>query len=286
MSIRSYRPSGVLKYEDCPRAFYYQYVEKIRSSSTSSNLIFGTAVHAAVTGYLDGSVTTPEDKFRDEWRAGIDSAEVEYTSRMGPEDLEATGVALTSMFPEAWEAENLMVLRDTQGPVIERRFSVEIDTGVYLNGQPDIVAMDDEARIHVIDIKTPASVLSTEWHSDQVTAYQYIVEAHKESLGIEEVSGVGFHNLLKRKMPNGKSKSKGPEIHPIEKIPARTLEQLDDYAQKIRWMDEDVVKGRFSRRGRMAHNTPCGMCDFAGLCLNGSWEGLQQPQQQQVASLV
>ena len=286
MSARTYRPSGVLKFEDCPRAFYYQYVEGIRSVGVSSNLVFGTAVHTAVTGYLDGSVSDPATKFREEWAAGIEKAEVHYTSRFGPDDLEATGASLCDQFPEAWQDTGLVPLVDAQGPVIERRFKAEVAPAVYLSGQLDIAAMNCDGDVHLVDVKTPASVPDVMWQSDQLTGYQSLIEDHKQELGIESVTKVGFMNLLKRKVSTGKSRSKGPEIQPIEFIPARKAEDVLEYKQKIRWMDEDIAKGRFPRRGRMAHNTPCGMCDYAGLCLRGDWEGLEQPQQKAVANLV
>ena len=46
-------PSAILKYLDCPRAYYHQYVERLRPQVQSSNLHFGTCVHTAITACED-----------------------------------------------------------------------------------------------------------------------------------------------------------------------------------------------------------------------------------------
>ena len=44
------RATTVLRYDDCPRSYWYQYVQGIQPAAASANLVFGTAVHDACTG--------------------------------------------------------------------------------------------------------------------------------------------------------------------------------------------------------------------------------------------
>lgn len=287
MSARVYRPTAILKYEDCPRAYHYQYVEKIQPAAASSNLVFGEAVHKAVLGYLRGEVQDPASKFREEWQKATEEQAIAYNATFGPEDLEETGAALCGQFPEYWDKTGLMPLVDEHGLVVERRFRVPLAEGIELSAEPDLVAMNQDGEVFIIDVKTPASEPPEGWVSDQLLGYQLAVEGHGEWLGIERISGLGYINMLKRKVPKKGRRGTGPTIAPLTFQPRADNERLREYVQKLVWIDEDIRRGRFPRRSRMAHNTPCNLCDFAGLCLRGDPTGLKQSEEKgQQGSLV
>jgi CRISPR/Cas system-associated exonuclease Cas4 (RecB family) len=258
---RVYRPSSILLYEDCPRAYWFRFREKAVRESQPANLLFGTAIHAAASGYLLGKVSAGDlpAAFSAAWREGLEAEPVEFGSTWDPSSMEEVGMALCGQFPAWWDNTGLTPARDLHGPLVERRLRTEIAPGISLSGQPDIVAITANGEIAVLDVKTPASAQPETWWSDQLTAYQILVERHGNSLNVLSVRYLGFIEMLTQKTK--------PRIEPLRLMPVRTGEDLAEYARKVIWTDRDIAEERFPRRGRMAHNTPCGMCEYQPRCL-------------------
>jgi hypothetical protein len=269
-------PSKILKYEDCPRAYYYQYVERLRTLATSSNLVFGTVAHKVLELFLQawyaGKSFDPKVAFEERWEIATADQEIEYSSRFESNDLLLTGAALCSQIPEAWERSGLMLVADEKGPILERTLEVRIGD-VVLVCKPDLLVMDLYGSVGPLDFKTPASASPEDFAlvSDQLTAYQVAVDANRERLGTDPVAKVGFWEGIKRKVTG-----KGPKLNPPMLVPRRSPEDLLEFSQKVQLIGRDIAAERFHRRPRMAHNTPCGMCEYRGLCLEGSMEGLYQ----------
>jgi hypothetical protein len=277
------RPSQIVKGDECMWAMYLQYIAGIKTRARSANLVFGTIVHEAVTKYLvslfAGLNFDPEKHFLFKWQEAMETLEIAYNASFGPEDLKATGERLCGDFPKAWDESGLVPLIDDEGPVLERTLKVEILPGIVLTGTPDIVAMNCEAEIVVPDFKTPASASPEEFFliSDQLTAYQILVEASKIKFGIERVDGLGYMELLKKKVPKT-SRGEGPKVLPPAYGPRRSDQAIQAFIQKVGWIAEDINRGRFPKRPRMAYNTPCSLCSFQGMCLKGDTEGLIIPE--------
>lgn len=274
------RPSGVLKYDDCPRAYKYQYVDRIRTETTSVNLPFGTAVHDACTSWLiadsTGKTVSIADIFREGFQKALDTKIVSFPQDKLPEDLFKMGEALVTSFPAAWTDSGLKVLMDKDGmPMVERRLETEIRPGVVLSGQPDVVAVDAQDRVVVPDIKTPAQSSDEVFAaaSEQLTSYQLLLEDPNvvAFTGRKKVDRVGFFEGIKRKVSRT---GKGPTWEPPILVDARSDSDIDDLKMKIQAMAADVEAGVFPKRPRMAFNSPCTMCDYVGLCHRGDKSGL------------
>jgi hypothetical protein len=144
--------------------------------------------------------------------------------------------------------------------------------------------MDNEGGVIPLDLKTSAIAYGEEFllSSDQLTDYQLLTEGNSDQLGLDEsgVKSVGFFEGIKRKVPKT-NRGKGPEFLQPLIGPKRSAERLAERKQKLIWMGEDIRRGRFPKRPRMAYNTPCAMCEFSKFCLKGSKEGLVFPEQPQ-----
>lgn len=277
------RPSQVVKQDECPWAMYLQYIAGIKSQASSANLVFGTIVHEAVTKYLAAKCAginfDPAKHFLFKWQEATETLEIAYNATFGPEDLKATGEKLCGDFPADWDRSGFVPLIDDEGPVLERKLQVEVLSGVILTGTPDLVAMNGNGEVAVLDFKTPASPSPEEFFliADQLTCYQILVEAQKVKFGIEQVDHLGYVELLKKKIPKT-SRGEGPKMQPPAYGPRRSDQAINAFIQKLGWMAEDIHRGRFPKRPRMAYNTPCSLCGFQGLCLKGDSEGLVIPQ--------
>jgi len=283
------RPSHALSYDECGYAYYLKYVLGVRQDVTSANMPFGTAVHEACTGFIlaEASGDTsydPIEVFKKHWGEALESQAMEFSSLWGPEDLAQTGLRLVELFPEQWRQTGFAPLIDEHGPVVERRFQIKIAPDLILTGQPDVVAMNSEGGVIPLDLKTSAIAYGEEFllASDQLTDYQLLVEGNSDQLGLDEegVASVGFFEGIKRKVPKT-NRGKGPEFLQPLIGPKRSAERLAERKQKLIWMGEDIRRGRFPKRPRMAFNTPCAMCEFSDYCLKGKKDGLVFPDQPQ-----
>ncbi len=185
------RPTGLLAYDNCPRSYHYQYVLGIKSVMTDANLVFGTVVHAACTGWLQAQVGgkpfAPVQTLREAWEQATATQSIDYPSTFTPTELAVTGESLVRQFPAVWKATGLMPLIGPDGsPLVEVRLEAEVVPGVILSGKPDIVAMDREAGIVILDLKTASSAAAEGFVTvaEQLTAGQVLIETHAERLGL------------------------------------------------------------------------------------------------------
>mgnify|MGYP001052242207 CR=1 FL=1 len=283
------RPSSVLKHDECPAQYYFSAVEGLRSKVTSANLPFGTAVHEAMTGYIlskiSGKPFNPVEAFEAEWDRAIENEILGFSSIWDEPSMRATGKLLSERFPEAWDRTGLTPVLDGDGPVVERRFQATIAPGVVLTGQPDVVAMNSDGEVIVVDVKTTASAYDPTFVlvAEQLTAYQILLEANRESLGIESVDKLGFIEAVKKKVPKT-NRGTGPEVKEPLLAPSRDGAMTREYLSKVEDMARDIKRERFPRRPRMAFNSPCNMCDFRDYCLKGDMEGLYRPRDESPSS--
>jgi len=98
--------------------------------------------------------------------------------------------------------------------------------------------------------------------SDQLTAYQILLDAYAYKFGIPAVGSLGFLEAIKRKTT--------PDWDAPRMTKRRSPERVKEYLDKVIWMAEDIRKGRTPSRSLMAWNSPCKMCDFFSLCTTGN----------------
>lgn len=284
--VYTVRPSHIIKHDDCPAAFYMQYIEGIRTAATSINLPFGTQVHNSCTGHLQAVMLAkqfdPVKVFESAFEEALNTQTLEFPSDKSAEDYLAMGKTLVERFPEAWEQSGLTPLVDSAGePVIERRLQTRIAPGIILSGTPDVPAMSDEGEICVPDLKTagqasdPIFILA----SEQLTAYQILLEdpVNQQHLGVDQIDQLGFMEGIKRKRPKT-NRGQGPTWEPIKWSPARESAPRKALVEKAVAMKRDIDRDWFPKRPRMAFNTPCGLCDYRNWCHKGDPTGLVWPE--------
>lgn len=268
-SIIKLRPSDVLAFEQCPKAHALR-KEGWRPYKVSANLIFGTLIHRVIEARLLGDVNDSEveELFAREFARERATQPINFSSRMPPEKMEEMGRALVASFVEEWPKFGLEPVLDPKDgkPFMERRLEVDLGDDVVLSAQFDMLAWDREANLIVVDFKTASSEAKPEFLTlaDQLTAYQAVVDAWANGLGLPAVGKVGFVEGLKRA---------APKWH-LKLAPRRSEEQVDEYLNKVRFVADQIRAGRIFRRSLMAWNSPCGLCDFSKLCAEGSDEGL------------
>jgi RecB family exonuclease len=284
-------PTGVLTFEDCPRQYHYRYIRQAKRRVASTNLVFGQVVHEVLEeylrGWLNGQTVDLVDEFTTRWLRQTADQELEYPSQWSPADLLASGQCLMQQFPQVWAQTGFIPALDATGePLIERRLRTTVAPGITLSGKVDVVVLDRDLMVHVLDFKTPSQISPAGFpaHADQLAAYQLLIEAQAKSLGFSDderpLAGLGFMELVKRKVPSTR-RGQGPTIEKPVLSPALQPTALAEYGRKLAWIADDLQAGRFPKRPRMAHNTPCTGCDFRTHCWTGQDPDLVLPNPRQ-----
>lgn len=274
------RSSLISTADDCRRRMKYQYLDQVKTTAESANLAFGKAIDRVVNHYLR-QITfgqpdiDPVQHFIESWRRTKSTTALIYTATQSPDQFEQTGVDLMKAFPQAWDDSGLQVALTASGEAMLAvylkcllgRFA---SLRVYLEGELDIVAYTREGALVVVDLKTaaqPHTLLYTR-RSDQLTCYQILLDQDRV-LGLPNLGGLGFFDLLKRKLSS--------RIEPPFFVPTRSEREIEEFKQKCFWLAEDIVRARFPRTSRMQFNSPCEMCAYANVCVDGDEEGLERP---------
>ena len=283
-------PTAVLKYETCPYQYLLEEVLRIRPTHRAANLVFGSVMHRTVEdwlrGELTGAVPDPIACFDREWATARDAGGIEYAATQSPASLTATGRALITGFATAWPTFQRLLAVDEQGaPLLELKLDVQLGPRLVFVGRIDLLTFTSDGELECLDLKTPSTPTNPDWllNADQLTGYQLLLDAYTERLGLPPIKRLGLLELIKRKVPT--QTGKGPEVRAPITVPRHSTAEVADYAQKVRWVAEDIERGRFPKRGLMAHNTPCELCAVRGLCQSGDTEGLIVPPQTALAAV-
>jgi len=259
----------------CGRKYRFSHVDRLETIHRSSNLGFGGAVHRGCEVFLIAQATgevveDPIEAFDRSWNDFCESHVVDYSSKWDREGLTAVGHRLIQKFMEDWIARGLYVVLDSMGvPVIERKLKIELPDEVIYTAIIDVLAMTPDGQILVIDLKTPAQVAFEGFteQSEQLLGYQVVVDAHAEALGISQVDGRAFYELIKRPIPKT-SRGEGPVIAPFHPVGRADDESIRDWIYETLAIANDIRAGRFPKRPGDAYNSPCSMCDMANFCLS------------------
>lgn len=273
-------PSQVLKSQTCMKQVFFHYKLGIRPNITSANLAFGKAIDSTVMDYLTAitkgsALSSIKDAFLGHWKKET-AIPLEYSATQNEEKMLKMGIKMVEMFPEAWEKSGLMIFILPNGePALQVKLTVQITPQDTLMGYLDLIAVNKDCEIVIIDIKTTGVAYSDNYthQSDQLTAYQVLVDAHAEQLGLFGADKVGFMCLHKKVEP---------VIHQPQIVAKRNSSRVQEYLTSCKRYIDDYNAESFSRTSLGAFNSPCNMCDFNELCTHGCEEDLIIPDKARV----
>ena len=227
--IGYFTASMVLAY-DCPRKYFYQYVEGWRPVKQPANLVFGSIVHDSIAEeFLNGK--TSEDVFLEKWDKAADLA---YSKKDTHESLRKTGLSLLEKIKETEVLKRVVA--------VEKSYRTELPDGTLFKGKVDMVYDDGKDEV-LLDWKTSSSSFlnSRPDLDDQLTAYSMLSGIRKVAFGV----------LLKKKEPEVK-------FYHAE----RTYQDHLDYQIKVMKAVSDIESGFFFKKPSLY----CGFCTYSPLC--------------------
>ena len=222
----------VLSY-DCPRKFYYEYVEGWKPVRPSANLVFGSVFHESIAEeFLNGR--TAADLFLEKWQRVDD---VVYSRTDNHESLKKLGLSLLEKIEKTEIYQRVMA--------VEKAYATELPDGTVFKGKIDLIYDDGKGNEVVLDWKTSNAAFldSRPDLDDQLTAYSMLAGIPRVAYGV----------LLKKKEP---------EVNFCHS--QRTRQDYSEYQLKVMKTAADVEAGFFFRKPSLY----CGFCSFCPLCRN------------------
>lgn len=291
-------PTQILKSQVCQRSLGY-YRARIKPMATPLNLVFGSALHWVIEGYIKGYIDRDQmgKHFSDEFFRLSMSGLISMAKSKTREVNEAIGKRLADQFPSFFENLGLRPL------IIEGAFRLRISHNTYINLVIDFVGVAERDIIFngvlivskgdtvILDWKTAATKEGALFAGIalQLTFYWEAVRLACESLGIKEPTACGFASGLKPSMSKPDSESLVKAMWQPVQWTKRTRSDVEEAFDYARVVAGRIRRGEFHRTSGAAYNSPCDSqtrCDFAGLCLEGSKRGYRIPGGLTIADLV
>lgn len=246
--------SQVNAYLGCPLKYRFQYVDRLPFPWRTSNLAFGTSIHAAVEWFLKElmagnfpTVTQVQDLFRADWYAqNLDP--LVFAHWETPESLANTGSELLARFVDQTKLPPLAV---------EERFEIELadpETGELLDVELRGFIDSIEEGPTLVELKTAARAFDdgSILRHLQLSAYALVVFLRTGS-----IPALRLDALVKTKVPR------------YDRNPtSRTVEDLAWTARLIRRVASAIEDGHFFPNPSWR----CTECEFFAACQQ--WRGV------------
>lgn len=225
-----YMTTSMVTAYDCPRKYYYQYVEGWQPVLPSANLVFGSIIHDSIAEeFLNGKTT--KEYFLERWNKVGDLAYSRYDSK---DSLRDTGLKLIEKLEKTEVLQRVVA--------VEKAYQAKLPDGTLFKGRIDLIYDDRQGEV-LLDWKTSGTsfIDSRPDLDDQLTAYSMLAGIPRVAYGV----------LLKKK---------DPDVQFLRS--ERTQEDYRDYIVKVIKVVSDIDSGFFFKKPSMY----CGFCDFAPLC--------------------
>lgn len=275
--------SAADKYNLSPRMYYFHYIRNLRSQTTGSALVFGSAVDAGLSAMLLGK-EDPYQAFLAAWDyqkllgrevSLRNSDKIKYSKKDFDEDILTDEDKLDlEQYNPAWVSlrrKGLIILDAYREQIMPRIKEVlQVQSNVSLTneegdtfiGYVDLICRWEDDRIVLFDNKTTSS----KYNNEMVRASGQLA-TYKEATTIK-IDAVGYIAI-----PKDIRKKKKPAVE-IGVF-------IDDVSEEV--MAQTFQKYDVALRGIKVGDFPChspncdtifGPCMYKNLCKSGSYEGL------------
>lgn len=292
--------SAYQKHETCGFQYDLYYNKRIEKQFVSSTMLAGKVFDAVFNKYMESmwyqnNFNLPQ-YFEQMWQEKFISKPRESKT----DDLETyeTLKHVCKSIPNSFNASGLIPLSTVdKKPCIQHKHTFDIGYGVLVRVIIDFIAWSKILKKPVvIDVKcsAPSALAKSGFASisEQLLVYSLACEADPR-LEFNKFDYGAFWQAERKKMPALKkdlSLRKGATYPKIILPETERFNEFHKQQMPHRYIQKqiDINQGRFFAGSRMSFNSPCGMCDYSGLCMNGDKTGLvirenYQPRKQNVA---
>ncbi|HFL2867074.1 TPA: PD-(D/E)XK nuclease family protein [Pseudomonas aeruginosa] len=280
-------PTQIMKSMVCTRLLGY-YRARVKPEATPVNLLFGSALHWVIEGFVKGYIPEEEmaTQFINKFEGLADGKLISMAKSKSRETAEVLGKQLAAGFPSYFRNLGLKPL------IIEGQFKLKIAERTFITLVIDFVGectkpifnpkgemLADVGDVVILDWKTAAQPEGELFsrYGYQLTYYWLAVKLACQQLGIREPKLCGYASGQKPNITKPDSKSVVNAIwHPVHWV-KRTAADIGEAVEYARVVAKRLRAGEFFRAPHMAYDSPCDShskrCDMAGLCLEGCLSG-------------
>jgi hypothetical protein len=153
--------SSVDLIQSCRRKAYYALERGLRGGDESEAQLFGTAIHKAMEAFygapIEGGVRRLTlEQFQDAFAQA--ASQLEHLPDADKRSI-ANGKKILEKYWSIYQNDPWQVVHDRQGPVVERKFELDLTPSIVLHGQIDCLLQNVETgEIVVCDHKTSSSL--------------------------------------------------------------------------------------------------------------------------------
>lgn len=225
--------SRMQTFMQCPKKFYWHYIERWSTKIPSHHLILGTMVHNSIDFIARGGSLEDAVAMVGEYDLSA------YPTAVSMRALAKRLVKTAFPYIISWKP-----VEDSKGAIIEREYRSDDIVGIvdYFRQLPD-------GTTQVVDWKTAAEQYEDHMKllADQLTMYQVLLEkaGHR-------VDSMTFAVMDKSAYP----------VLRTHDVPRRTPEQVTEFMKKVIWVRNRIDDGFFP----MNAGYQCKYCEFLPLC--------------------
>ncbi|MFV3332846.1 PD-(D/E)XK nuclease family protein [Pseudomonas sp. NY15437] len=293
-------PTQIMKAMVCTRLLGY-YRARVTPQATPLNLLFGTALHWVIEGFIKGYISDDEmaNSFMSKFDESSSGKLICMAKSKSRETAEVIGKQLASGFPAYFRNLGLKPL------IIEGEFRIKIADRVFIKLVIDFVGectrpifdpngkmLADVGDVVILDWKTAAQPEGKMFarYSLQLTYYWLAVKLACAQLGIKEPKLCGFASGRKPNISKPDSEQVVNAIwHPVTWV-KRTAADIEEALDFARVVAKRLRAGEFFRAPHMAYDSPCESqskrCDMADVCLEGCLSGYSVKNGLTLADLI
>lgn len=233
----------------CSLKYFFRYIAKIESETTSSNLVFGSAIHRALDMMADRKMkgqSAKQNEIRDfyslEWNNQLACAKkIDLESKEEQDALHDKGLEMIDVYLKEWKDKNIIGHAEA--------FSIEMHgLSKPVIGEYDLLVEDGTGNVTIVDWKTAARKWDEEKpHKDnQATLYCL---AWKQDKG--KAPKFRFDVLTKTKVPS---------------VQMLNTERKEDDFNRLTKVFQQVERGINAGVFIPCESFMCSSCEYAKAC--------------------
>lgn len=191
---------------------------------------------------------------------------------------------ICSLIPQSYRDSGIVPYSTVDGePCVQHKHTFDIGYGVKVTTIIDLIGFSQRLNKPVIiDVKAcaPSALASKEFVSisEQLLIYSLSAEADPR-LNCDSFDFGAYWQGERKAMPALKKDQTLRAGARYPQIIKPEIERFNDFhksqmADRYIHTQLDINKGKFFGGSRMAYNSPCSLCDYAGLCIKGDNSGL------------
>ena len=172
--------SSISSYLMCAAAWKFHYIDKIQTP-TPTALVFGSAFHNAIEGWLGGKEGSLTDAWSKEWQKQTEGRDIDWGTK-SQEELFNKGIDMFTNEKILEELQNTFFVH-TEMPIIETKVSLSIpEVPVPVIGYIDIITGDKVPG----DFKTSSRSWSTDKALDETQPLFYLAAMNQMGFPVED----------------------------------------------------------------------------------------------------